>query len=236
MHADQTLLLNLVKGSVSSKLFSKLNANLPLDIDDQYNLWEALKDAAAQREPDDWEIRLDKNYHKWFYGEFQRARGYAEKMGWLKIPFEQLAQKDAEENPPIEALPFRKKINIGYHATSVNVLERIKKIGITARDPHEETGLPNNKAVFFFATYKEAVTISNSLFADNLWKTGAAILKVDIRGLPLYERSTGSLTDGREFYTGKNISPSRILAIKIIPSNFDNVVEQFLINAGLVQW
>lgn len=214
---DRQILLNLVKGHISEEIYLKLDKDDNLAPQEQEDLFSVMKQQAEFRGKGygrDFDL-----HHKWFYEIYQRARYYGINRGWLTVPFDRIHTEAEElENslPKTIAVPFKYNQQFAYHATDYKVLERIKQIGLTPRDPHAETGFENNRAVFFFKTSKEAIELSKGLLEDDVWQQ-AAILKIDVAGLPLYKRSTGSKTGaGEEFFTNKKVIPTKIVGITIV--------------------
>lgn len=206
-------LLSLIHDNVSSELYSKIATEHKISGSEQENLFKALSQSLHIRE----QKRHVKGsmFDKWFDDTFRKGRDYAEAQGLLSTPLQRISReediKDAAMKKAMKAVPMSTR-TFGYHATEGRFLKQIMREGLLPRDPHLYTGLRGNKAVFFFSEPEEAVELAQGLLSDGAWGS-AVILKVDVRGLPLYERATGSATGaGREFYTNRKIEPHRIVS------------------------
>jgi hypothetical protein len=223
---SKDILIDLIKGSISNDLLSKIKAERPLTPQEQEQLHAAIMTISdAKYAPfltDDsltpQQLKELKVVDRWRKALYDPAFKYAEKMKWFEVPFKRIEKEIDDSTPVVTAVPFT-YTGFAYHATNFKFLDRIKKIGLTPRDPADDTGLPGNRAIFFYGTYKEAAWLADGLLEDGAWEK-AAILKVDISGLPLYKRSTGSHVGGEEFYTGYRVLPNRIIEASVYPLNF----------------
>lgn len=218
--ADKDILLDLVRGRVSDNIIRKVSSTTNLSLPEQEELFAALMSHSHEKEQQQYadgvyNPRKGNRYSKWFREYFRKGRDYAEQSGLIKAPIDRVHREVEKHYSEITAVTVPTR-SLLYHATSYSSLERIKRLGLTPRDPQLETGLRTDKAVFFFESFDEAYEFTRGLFEGGVWRKGV-ILKINGNGLPLYKRSTGSATGaGEELYTNKRVHPSQIIGITVI--------------------
>lgn len=100
--------------------------------------------------------------------------------------------------------------DVMYHITNSNYIDRIKQIGLIPKAKNKQSTHPNR--IYFSPTIENSDKLWNGSFKMNFAPNHGVRLKVNVKGLTLYEDP--NFPDA--VYTYQNVSPNRILDIKPI--------------------
>lgn len=160
---------------------------------------------------------------EWIKRVFSPAWSFAQEEGLLEVPFARITretQERAARYAPEAAIRDRRFIS-GFHvAEGLNLqslLRSIQRRGLIPRDPELETGLDDDRTVFFFGGDNESSFEGAIEFAEDLVSEGgnaAVIYKVDLRGLPLFRRSSLG-KGGIEVFTNRRVTPERLQLVQV---------------------
>lgn len=157
---------------------------------------------------------------QWVRVVFGPAWDYAQKAGLLDVPFARITRETEElfaRAKPERAIRS-KNFSFGFHVTEGRNIRSIQRRGLVPRDPSLETGLEDDRTVFFFggddeSSFQDAIEFAENLLDDESPTMG--IFRVDLRGLPLFRR--GSLAKGgTEVFTNQRVLPERLQLVQVV--------------------